>query len=44
MRENIVFVKNIDTFFLKCIYFSNSFAIFEQLEASILKPSKETSW
>ena len=30
MRENLVFLKNIHTFFLKCNYFSNSFATFEQ--------------
>ena len=30
MRENLVFVKTIHTFSLKCNYFSNSFATFEQ--------------
>ena len=30
MRENLVFVKNIHTFFLKCNYISNNFGTFEQ--------------
>ena len=30
MRENAAFVKNIHAFFLKCNYFSNSFATFKQ--------------
>ena len=30
MRENLVFVKNICIFFLKCNYISNSLATFEQ--------------
>ena len=30
MRENVAFVKDIHAFFLKCNYFSNSFATFKQ--------------